>query len=167
MNCPNCKKEIVADRMFCIWCETFVPSPTTGSKAGVFRRWVATVVDFIVLGVIVALFFGLASAKEGASMALVFTLVYAIVFLWLLSRGLTLGKWILGERVVDKVSGRNPGIVKMIFREVIGKFISSAFFSLGYWWAIWDKDSQAWHDKIAGTVVVRRGLKQVVETQIA
>jgi uncharacterized RDD family membrane protein YckC len=26
---------------------------------------------------------------------------------------------------------------------------------LGYFWAIWDKDNQAWHDKIAGTVVVK------------
>ena len=26
---------------------------------------------------------------------------------------------------------------------------------LGYLWAIWDKQKQGWHDKMAGTVVVR------------
>jgi uncharacterized RDD family membrane protein YckC len=26
---------------------------------------------------------------------------------------------------------------------------------LGFFWILWDKDQQGWHDKIAGTVVVR------------
>jgi len=28
-------------------------------------------------------------------------------------------------------------------------------FFLGFLWVAWDKDKQGWHDKIAGTVVVR------------
>jgi uncharacterized RDD family membrane protein YckC len=39
-------------------------------------------------------------------------------------------------------------------RFVVSLF-SAAFFMLGYLWMIWDPDSQAWHDKAAGTVVLR------------
>ena len=44
----------------------------------------------------------------------------------------------------------------MFLREVIGKPVSIVAFVFGYpWlWAIWDKNCQMWHDKIAGTVVV-------------
>lgn len=48
----------------------------------------------------------------------------------------------------------------MILRETIGKFLSGLVLGLGYFWAIWDKDSQAWHDKIAGTVVIKRYKKE-------
>lgn len=44
----------------------------------------------------------------------------------------------------------------MILREVIGKFVSGLVLGIGFFWAIWDKDNQTWHDKIAGTVVVRK-----------
>jgi len=37
---------------------------------------------------------------------------------------------------------------------------SSAFaIGLGYLWVIWDKKKQAWHDKLASTVVVKSGAK--------
>lgn len=43
----------------------------------------------------------------------------------------------------------------MVLRETIGKGVSGILI-IGFFWAIWDKDNQALHDKIAGTVVVRR-----------
>ena len=74
----------------------------------------------------------------------------------LLSKGMTPGKWLLGEKVVEKLTGNFPGFWRMILRETIGKFVSGIFLGLGYFWAIWDKDNQAWHNKITGTVVVKR-----------
>jgi uncharacterized RDD family membrane protein YckC len=44
----------------------------------------------------------------------------------------------------------------MLLREIVGKWVSGLLIGLGYFWAIWDKDGQAWHDKIAGTVVIKR-----------
>jgi uncharacterized RDD family membrane protein YckC len=44
----------------------------------------------------------------------------------------------------------------MFVRETFGRFASGAFFGLGYFWAIFDKNAQGWHDKLAGTVVIRR-----------
>jgi hypothetical protein len=61
--------------------------------------------------------------------------------------------------VVNKLNGQIPGFWRMVLREGIGKTVSGVFLGLGFFWAIWDKDNQAWHDKIAGTVVVRAGGK--------
>ena len=39
--------------------------------------------------------------------------------------------------------------------ETIGKFVSGFFLALGYVRAVFDRDSQAWHDKIEGIVVLK------------
>jgi uncharacterized RDD family membrane protein YckC len=52
----------------------------------------------------------------------------------------------------------------MVLRESFGKTLSGIFFGLGYLWALWDRDSQAWHDKIAGTLVIHyRGAEEKKE----
>ena len=40
--------------------------------------------------------------------------------------------------------------------RAIGYHVSSIFCGLGYIWAIFDKNNQTWHDKLAGTYVVRK-----------
>jgi uncharacterized RDD family membrane protein YckC len=163
MNCPDCNKEVVADKLFCTWCEAFIPKPDAGKEAGLFRRWFASAIDpilaFILYLIIAAITGGAGSAigeSASAGAIVIVTAAYGIIYLWLLSKGLTPGKMLLGEQVVEKLQGGNPGFWRMILRELIGKFVSGLFFGLGFFWAIWDKDSQAWHDKIAGTIVVRR-----------
>ena len=37
----------------------------------------------------------------------------------------------------------------------LGTFFGVAALGLGYFWAAWDEERQGWHDKLAGTVVVR------------
>lgn len=158
LTCPKCGKEIMPDRVFCVWCEAFIPAPVKGLKAGVFRRWVATAIDPTIA--IIAFFILIAGGSadpNAGTVALILLLAYSLFFLWLLSRGLTFGKWIVQERVVKRLDGRYPGFGTMFLREVVGKAVSTLFLGLGYYWAIWDKDGQAWHDKIAGTVVVRKG----------
>ena len=40
--------------------------------------------------------------------------------------------------------------------RTLGYAVSVFFVTfLGFLWALWDKKNQAWHDKIAGTVVIR------------
>ena len=39
--------------------------------------------------------------------------------------------------------------------RLLGGFFSAALFFLGFFWAGWSADRQSWHDKIAGTVVIR------------
>jgi uncharacterized RDD family membrane protein YckC len=68
--------------------------------------------------------------------------------------GQTLGKMIFGLRVIRK-DGRPLDWLTVIFREVIGKFISNFFgLHLGYIWSIFHLKKQAWHDQIGDTLVV-------------
>lgn len=67
--------------------------------------------------------------------------------------GQTVGKKLLGIRVVA-IDGSRLNWRKGIFRY-LGAFVSAFAFLLGYLWCIWDPHKQAWHDKVAGTCVVR------------
>jgi uncharacterized RDD family membrane protein YckC len=42
-----------------------------------------------------------------------------------------------------------------VLRHVIGYPLSALFFGLGVFWMLWDRRRQAWHDKLAKTVVVK------------
>ncbi len=162
MECPGCQKEIVPDRLFCIWCEAFVPRAEAGVKAGLLRRWLATTIDPLIPYLL-----GLVAYQVGqewrrgpfddtpyALMGIV-AFAYVLLFLFLMGRGMTPGKWLLRERVLDKMTGELAGFWRMLLRELAKNTISSIPFGLGFLWAIWDRDAQAWHDKIAGTVVVK------------
>ncbi len=67
--------------------------------------------------------------------------------------GQTPGKMLLGIRVIS-----TDGEIISFWRALLRWFaeiIAAIPFYLGFLWIIWDKDKQGWHDKIAGTVVVR------------
>ncbi len=77
-------------------------------------------------------------------------------YLWSNS-GQSLGmKW-LHIRVVRQEPDAELSFWRAGFRGSIGYWISGAIFYLGYLWAIWDKESEAWHDKLFGTWVVKTG----------
>jgi uncharacterized RDD family membrane protein YckC len=164
MYCTNCNTDS-GPTLFCHVCDRYLPTPLTGLKAGLVRRVVAVVVDqvlaFTILILSIRWLISITGSLSGPQVVIVlvscFALVaYSIAFFSALSQGATPGKWILGIRAIDKRNGEAPGLGRMLVREIIGKFVSELFFGLGFFWAIWDRDSQAWHDKLAGTVVVRR-----------
>ncbi|MBW2146843.1 MAG: RDD family protein [Deltaproteobacteria bacterium] len=66
--------------------------------------------------------------------------------------GQTVGKMFLGLRVVGE-DGCPLGY-KMSLLRWIGYFISGVFFSFGFLWVIIDRRKQAWHDKLAGSLVI-------------
>ena len=172
MNCPSCAKEVVADKLFCIWCESFIPDVNAGKKAGLFARWFACAIDplcaLAIAGICWMVIGGTIGQASGSASVFILGIgffAHIALNLVLLSKGMTVGKWLLGLQVVNKFNGGNPGIFKMLVREIVGKFISTIFLSLGFFWAIWDKDSQAWHDKIAGTVVIKRNPNRATSQQ--
>jgi uncharacterized RDD family membrane protein YckC len=61
---------------------------------------------------------------------------------------------LLSLRVVDAKTGNNLTVGQSIARYA-GYIIAGIPFCLGYIWAAFDSKKQGWHDKIAGTVVVR------------
>ncbi len=165
MNCPCCRRE-TQPHLFCSFCEVYMGNPSTGAKAGVARRFAAQLLDAFSMFVLFWLTFMLAGVLLVATNSiglwfLVFfgaAVAHVIFSLGFLARGKTIGKWMVGVRVIDKINGSEPGIGRMLVRETLGKIVSGVFFSLGYFWAIFDPDGQAWHDKIAGTVVVRNSV---------
>lgn len=68
--------------------------------------------------------------------------------------GATPGKWVMGCRVLDIRTGRFPSPGRALLRFVA--YLASYLpLGLGFLWAGWDRRKQGFHDKIAGTVVVR------------
>ena len=83
-------------------------------------------------------------------------LVIVVIYLRALATtGQTWGRRIVGIRVVDANTYGVPGWGKAIGRQLFAGFISSNIFYLGYLWMLWDSKNQTWHDKVAGTYVVR------------
>lgn len=82
--------------------------------------------------------------------------VVAFVYLRALARtGRTWGRSIVGVTVIRQDDGAPPGWGKAIGRTLFEGLISPILFNLGFLWMLWDDRNQTWHDKVAGTLVVR------------
>lgn len=68
-------------------------------------------------------------------------------------KGTTLGGIVCGIRGV-RLDGSPMGFGVSVIRH-LASYLSLAAGFLGFLWAAWDPEQQTWHDKIAGTVVVR------------
>jgi uncharacterized RDD family membrane protein YckC len=78
----------------------------------------------------------------------------AIVLFWFF-RQATPGKMAISAQVVDARTGGRLSVGQSIVRY-LGYFVSTIPFCLGLLWVAFDPKKQAWHDKIAGTVVIRK-----------
>jgi uncharacterized RDD family membrane protein YckC len=77
----------------------------------------------------------------------------AVVLFWVY-RSATPGKLILGMKIVDAKTGGKPSTGQFILRY-LGYYVSTIPLFLGLIWVGLDAKKQGWHDKIAGTVVVK------------
>ncbi|MET0981770.1 MAG: RDD family protein [Telluria sp.] len=77
-----------------------------------------------------------------------------VIALWS-KLGSTPGKMAIGATIVDARTGGKPTVTQFIIRYV-GYYLSLLGFFLGFFWIGIDARKQGWHDKLAGTVVVRR-----------
>ena len=78
----------------------------------------------------------------------------AVIAFWV-ARGATPGKMAVGAQVVDARSGAKPTTGQSIGRY-LGYYVSTIPLGLGLIWVAFDSRKQGWHDKLAGTVVIRR-----------
>ena len=74
-------------------------------------------------------------------------------YFWTQRDGQTPGKFALGIRVI-KTDGSSLSDMDAVIRA-IGYHVSGMLFGLGFIWALFDKNNQSWHDKMARTYVVR------------
>jgi len=79
--------------------------------------------------------------------------IVAILLFWI-ARQATPGKMLISARIVDARTGGKPGAGQLLVRY-LGYYLSILGFFLGFAWVGWDSRKQGWHDKLAGTVVVR------------
>jgi len=64
------------------------------------------------------------------------------------------GKMLFKATIVDATTYEKATLKQYILRY-LGYYISLLPLGLGFWWVIWDKKKQSWHDKIANTVVIK------------
>ncbi len=77
----------------------------------------------------------------------------AILVFWKY-RSATPGKMFMAAEIVDAATGGKPGNRQLVLRY-LGYYVSTVPLLLGLVWVGFDARKQGWHDKLAGTVVVR------------
>ena len=132
---------------------------------GFWPRVGASLIDTILIGVIV---WPLLTAFYGESywtsdsfiqgpmdflLSWVFPAV-AVVLFWI-ARQASPGKMAISAKIVDAKTGGAPSAGQFIGRY-LAYYLSGIPLCLGFLWVVFDDRKQGWHDKLAGTVVVRK-----------
>jgi uncharacterized RDD family membrane protein YckC len=120
---------------------TTLPSALAYPRAGFWERMGAGFLDMVLVSL---------GAALGPVAFLVMVAYFSGLWAW---RGTTVGGIVLNLHVV-RLDGRPMNFLMALVRCLAAMF-SAAILFLGFFWIAWDTEKQGWHDKIAGTVVVR------------
>jgi uncharacterized RDD family membrane protein YckC len=133
--------------------------------AGFWRRFGATLIDAALLCIVT---FPVLIAVYGADywlderlirgpmdFLISWVLPAAVVLVFWTTKGATPGKMAIAAQVVDERTGGKPTTGQLVGRY-FAYFVSTLPFCLGFIWVGFDPKKQGWHDKLSGTVVVRR-----------
>jgi uncharacterized RDD family membrane protein YckC len=121
------------------------PAPGTQYNSPEYQAWQALVTQRMTVA--------MAGIYPAFGLIQVASITYFVGFwTW---RGQTPGMMLLGLRVARDVDGTPPGFTRSLLRYV-GYLLSWVALFIGFIWVAFDSRKQGWHDKIAGTVVVRR-----------
>jgi uncharacterized RDD family membrane protein YckC len=85
----------------------------------------------------------------------------AIIVLWVY-KSATPGKMATKLTIVDAETGGKPSTGQFLVRY-LSYYISTIPLCLGFIWVAFDKRKQGWHDKLAGTVVIKSNLTEPVK----
>ena len=131
---------------------------------GFWARFGAAIIDSILMAIIlvpVGRVFGIGTDFESAfridspANILVNGILPAIaVILFWVYRQATPGKMLIGAKIVDAKTLGKPSTGQMIGRY-FSYYISTIVLLLGFVWVGIDARKQGWHDKLAGTLVIR------------
>jgi uncharacterized RDD family membrane protein YckC len=126
------------------------PEALISPRASFWERMGAGFLDVVLVSILGGL--------TGPFWFLVALAYFAGMWTW---KGTTVGGIVLNLKVV-RLDDQPVTITVGLVRALAAAF-SVVMLFLGFLWIAWDKDKQAWHDKIAGTVVVRlpRGMPLV------
>lgn len=143
--------------------------------AGFWIRTLATIIDSLILAVALGLLYGffhgdadLLISGDGFDDPLDFILTWilpavAIILFWNRLQA-TPGKILLKMKIADVETGGKPTAGQFIGRY-LAYFIAFLPLCLGVIWVGIDKRKQGWHDKLAGTVVIRQTGSLTIEAE--
>ena len=118
------------------------PSALAYPRAGFWERMGAGFLDMVLVMITLAWI---------GPICMVISIAYFAAFwAW---KGSTIGGMVLNLQVV-RTNGQPMTFPTALVRGFAALFSAVVLF-LGFFWIGWDRDKQGWHDKIAGTVVVR------------
>jgi uncharacterized RDD family membrane protein YckC len=109
-----------------------------------WERIAAALLDVVLIGLLSRL------AYVGALWPVVALCYFAAMWTW---KNTTIGGIVLGLKVT-RVDGQPVTFTVALIRSLAAAFSVVVLF-LGFLWIAWDPEKQGWHDRIAGTVVVR------------
>jgi uncharacterized RDD family membrane protein YckC len=125
--------------------DTPMPEAIAFPKAGFWERMGAGFLDLVLVGIVGAM-------VGGPPLAFLVWLAYfAGMWTW---KGTTVGGIVLGLKVV-RMDGKPVTFAVGLVRALGGAFSIMVIF-LGILWIAWDREKQGWHDKLAGTVVLKQ-----------
>jgi len=129
----------------------------TSNKAGFWIRTFAYIIDAIgvgiVSGIIASLIGGGPTSSVSNGLNFLLGLAYFVYFWSEQGGGQTLGMRVLNLKVI-RTDGSALTITQGLIRY-LGLFVSFICLLIGVIWVAFDADKQGWHDKIAGTYVIR------------
>jgi uncharacterized RDD family membrane protein YckC len=136
----------------------WTPEGPSGPRATFGRRLVAALVDTVVIlvGFFVLLLVAFALPDALAVIVVIAAIVGIFAYYVVLEggpRGQTVGKRVVDIRVIDENTGGPIGYGRGFIR-LISRYLSQLPCWLGYFWMLWDKEKQTWHDKLSSSVVV-------------
>ncbi len=137
----------------------YVPSQRP-NFAGFWIRFAALLIDSVVVGTVTQVLTTAGFAVSTGLGVLTWLLGFAggvayYAFLEGGPTGQTLGKRICTIRVVD-AGTLQPGVgVGRGVGRYFARWLSAIPLGLGYFWMLWDENSQCWHDSLTDVVVVR------------
>lgn len=141
-------------------------------KAGLFARLIAFIIDGFTLSIISSIIsfivilladidlslsndhLSVVSSTATGVLAITLVLLEFVYFgiLWSFY-GTTVGMSIFNIKITRK-DGTPVGFLRAGLRGTFGYWISGLILGIGYIWAAFDSERQAWHDKIFDTIVV-------------
>lgn len=128
----------------------------TSDKVGFGTRFLAILIDGIGLGIVNGILTGIlyqGDTSAGTGLQTLLSVIYFCYFWSSYGKGQTLGMRVLNIKVV-KTDGSYLDLVGALLRYV-GLIVAIIPIFIGVLWVLFDAQKQGWHDKIAGTYVVK------------
>jgi len=119
-------------------------APLSYPFAGFWVRLGALLLDLLLVGFISAV------TQFPPSVLVLLPAYYVAMWTW---RGTSIGGIVFNLKLVRTDGGKVNFAVGLV--RALSGFFSFMVFGLGFLWIAWDHEKQSWHDKVAGTHVLR------------